>query len=67
MASYANSQRTKLRLAQLYAPAGLLLLTVILCFGAFWAWRRESGPSEPQRDVIDVRREETREREPAGV
>jgi hypothetical protein len=67
MASYANSQRTKLRLAQLYAPAGLLLLMVVLCFGAWWAWRRELPPSEPQPEVIDVRQQETREREPAGV
>jgi len=66
MASYANSQRNKLRLAQLYAPAGLLLLTAILCFGAFWSWRRQ--PHEPAPEVVDVRKEvDTRRRETAGV
>ena len=66
MASYADSQRTKLRIAQLYAPAGLLLLAVILSFGAFLAWRHQ--PEKPAADVIDVREEvDAREREPAGV
>lgn len=66
MASYANSQRTKLRTAQLYAPAGLLLLMAILTLGAFWAWRRQ--PEKPANEVVDVREEvATREREPAGV
>jgi hypothetical protein len=69
MASYAKSQRTKLRLAQLYAPAGLLLLFVVLCFGAWLAWRRQPEPPAPaaEPDLVDVRHETTKEREPAGV
>src|SRR5205807_928954 len=56
----------ELRFAQLYAPAGLLLLAVILSFGAFLAWRHQ--PEKPAADVIDVREEvDAREREPAGV
>jgi hypothetical protein len=69
MASYAKSQRTKLRLAQLYAPAGLLLLFVVLCFGAWLAWRRQPEPPAPaaEPDLVDVQHETTKEREPAGV
>ena len=69
MASYASSQRTKLRLAQLYAPAGLLLLLVSLCFGAWWSWRRHQEPPAESMppDYIDVRETSTEEREPAGV
>ncbi|MBV9411778.1 MAG: DUF3068 domain-containing protein [Acidimicrobiia bacterium] len=71
MASYAKSQRTKLRLAQIYAPAGLLLLLVALCLGAWWSWPRDREeppaiPAEP--DLIDVREQlSSHEREPAGV
>jgi hypothetical protein len=67
MASYADSQAKKLRLAQLYAPAGLLLLVVGLCFGAWWTWRRHQ-PDEPAPELVDVREGvDTRQREPAGV
>lgn len=70
MASYARSQRDKLRLAQLYAPAGLLLLFVVLCFGAWLSWRRHhtprAFPSAP--DFVDVRDAPLpQDREPAGV
>jgi hypothetical protein len=70
MASYAKTQRTKLRLAQIYAPAGLLLLFVALCFGALVAWRRHYEPPAPEAeaDLVDVReRLGDHEREPAGV
>ena len=71
MASYAKTQRDKLRLAQLYAPAGLLLLSVVLCFGASWAWRRHqqppTSPAEPEPDFVDLRKEAAPDREPAGV
>ncbi|MBV9412026.1 MAG: hypothetical protein JO148_10550, partial [Acidimicrobiia bacterium] len=70
MASYAKSQRTKLRVAQLYAPAGLLLLFVALCFGAWLSWRRHQEPpaAEAGPDLIDVReRLAGHERERAGV
>jgi Porin PorA len=69
MASYAKDQRAKLRLAQLYAPAGLLLVTVLLCFGAWVPWRRRQQPPAPpaERDVVDIRFATANEREPAGV
>lgn len=69
MASYAGTQRTKLRLAQLYAPAGLLLVFVMLCFGTWWAWRRDHDSAPPVRDVVDVRdtKVEEPERERVGV
>jgi hypothetical protein len=67
MASFANSQRMKVRTAQLYAPAGLLLLAVGLLFGALWAWRKEPPTATAESDVIDVREQPAREREPAGV
>jgi hypothetical protein len=67
MASFANSQRMKVRTAQLYAPAGLLLLAVGLLFGACWAWRREPPAATAVPDVIDVSNDMAREREPAGV
>jgi len=71
MASYASSQRTKLRTAQLYAPAGLLLLTVLLCFGAWLSWRRQHKPSPPsaeEPDSLDLReRVGAEERKPVGV
>jgi hypothetical protein len=71
MASYAKSQRTKLRLAQIYAPASLLLLFVALCLGAWLVWRRHHEPpaAEPEEpDLIDVReRLGEQERAPAGV
>jgi Porin PorA len=68
MASYAKSQREKLRLAQLYAPAGLLLLFVALCFGAWLSWSRRHEPpaSSEEPDLVDVR-EPTKQRAPAGV
>jgi hypothetical protein len=67
MASFANSQRMKVRTAQLYAPAGLLLLAVAFLFGAWWAWRKEPPAATAESDVIDVREQTTKEREPAGV
>ncbi len=71
MASYAKSQRTKLRLAQIYAPAALLLFFVALCFGAWAAWRRHQEPTATPPaapDLVDVReRLAPHEREPAGV
>ncbi|MBV8160443.1 MAG: DUF3068 domain-containing protein [Acidimicrobiia bacterium] len=81
MAAYARSQRTKLRLAQVIAPAGLLLLAVLLSFGAWSAWRRRlpwhadaSGvtaeaarPTEAAPEVLDVREHPASDREPAGV
>ena len=69
MASYAKTQRDKLRLAQLYAPAGLLLLTVMLCFGAWLPWRhhRQSPAESAPPDLVDVRDTHVEEREPAGV
>jgi hypothetical protein len=69
MASYAKDQREKLRLAQLYAPAGLLLLFVVLCFGAWLSWRRHEEPpaAAVEPEFIDVRESSSREREPARV
>jgi len=69
MASYAKDQRQKLRLAQLYAPAGLLLLFVALCFGAWFSWNRHQEPPAPTaaKDVVDIRLATADEREPAGV
>jgi hypothetical protein len=69
MASYAKDQREKLRLAQLYAPAGLLLLFVVLCFGAWLSWRRHEAPPAAvvEPEFIDVRESSSREREPARV
>ncbi|MBV8560194.1 MAG: DUF3068 domain-containing protein [Acidimicrobiia bacterium] len=83
MASYAAGQRDKLRLAELYAPAGLLLLTVALLFGAWWSWQRRpeeaagepagspAGEHEDDGDVADVHArvgEHVHEpHEPAGV
>ena len=70
MASYAKDQRQKLRLAQLYAPAGLLLLFVVLCFGAWLSWRRHQAPSapagSPEPDFVDLRQSRD-DREPAPV
>ena len=71
MASYASDQRMKLRLAQLYAPAGLLLLFVALCFGSWISWRRHHEPeapaTKPEPDYVDVRERVAGPKEPAGV
>jgi hypothetical protein len=70
MASYADSQRSKVRLAKLVLPAGLLLLSAGLAVGAWFA-HRKAREGEQAHDFVDIRdspeREDTREREPAGV
>ena len=69
MASYAKDQRQKLRLAQLYAPAGLLLLFVALCFGAWLSWQRNQQPpaSSPEPEFVELPESPREDREPAPV
>lgn len=66
MADYASSQRDKLKLATLYAPAGLLLLTVGLGLASFYTWRR-SQPKTPVDHAPQPEPVPERAREPAGV
>jgi Porin PorA len=71
MAKYADDQRTKVRLATLYLPAGLLLLAVILLFSAWLAWRKAQSQSPSRfidlREVREPTPDRQRKREPAGV
>jgi hypothetical protein len=70
MASYADTQRNKVRVARLLLPAGLLLLSAALAVAAWFARRRANAP-EPFIDVRDTpdtpAHENRREREAAGV
>ena len=66
MADYASSQRDKLKLATLWAPAALLLLGVGLLLLSFWTWRR-SRPETPSVQPPAPRIEPEKERELAGV
>jgi hypothetical protein len=69
MASYAGTQRSKVRLAKLLLPAGLLLLSATFALGAWLARRKADGSG--RETFIDVRdlpeHEDVREPEPAGV
>jgi hypothetical protein len=69
MASYADTQRSKVRLAKLLLPAGLLVLSAGLVVGA-WVARRKAQEEPQLPDVeVDLRDAPAREpeREPAGV
>ncbi len=66
MADYASTQRDKLKLATLWAPAALLLLTVVLALASFWTWRR-SRPQPPAVPPRGPTPEPEKEHELAGV